>query len=133
MVSLAGVGGYYALHRPPGGGGSARAPFASRTANGLTVNFYLPRGQLRLADNDMLIEFRDAATHEPADVGEVKFEIDMNMPGMAMHSGGSVTADGPGRYRVKFKPEMAGDWTAQLRYNGARGSGTLNLTVNIAQ
>jgi Cu(I)/Ag(I) efflux system membrane protein CusA/SilA len=132
IVSLAGVGGFYALHRPPGAyRGPLLAPFETHTLNGLTVAFYHPQGQLRLAENDMVIEFRDAATGEPADVGQVKFDLDMNMPGMAMHSGSTVTADGRGRYSVKVRPEMAGDWTAQLRYAGARGSGTLNFMVNV--
>jgi len=110
------------------------APFATRTVNGLTVNFYHPEGGLKFAMNEVVIEFRDAARNVPVDVGTVKFDLDMNMPGMVMHSGSTITPAGePGRYRAKIKPDMAGDWTAQLHYDGPRGQGSVSFTVNVAQ
>jgi hypothetical protein len=36
-----------------------------------------------------------------------------------------------GLYRVKIKPDMAGDWVAKLRYDGSRGSGELSFAVNV--
>src|ERR1700690_2085258 len=112
----------------------ARAPFATRTANGLTVNLYDSWDGLRLAGNDVLIEFLDAGTGADVDVGTVRFALDMSMPGMAMHSGGTVTPAGAvGRYRASIKPEMAGDWTAQLHYDGPRGSGDIGFTVNVGR
>jgi len=58
--------------------------------------------------------------------------VDMNMPGMVMHSGSTIApGGGTGRYRAKFKPDMAGDWTAQLQYSGPRGSGEISFTVNV--
>ena len=108
------------------------APFATRTVNDLTVNFYHPQGGLKFAINEVTIEFHDAKTNEPVDVGTLKFDLDMNMPGMVMHSGSTITpAGGPGRYRAKIKPDMAGDWTAQLHYDGPRGQGDLSFTVNV--
>ncbi len=99
--------------------------------NGLTVNFYHPQGGLKFAMNDIVIEFR-GASGEFADVGTVKFDLDMNMQNMVMHSGSTITPDGtPGRYRAKIKPDMAGDWTAQLHYDGSRGSGMVSFTVNV--
>jgi hypothetical protein len=54
------------------------------------------------------------------------------MPGMVMHSGSTISpAGGTGRYRAKVKPDMAGDWTAQLNYNGPRGSGDVSFTVSV--
>jgi hypothetical protein len=112
--------------------GALRTPFATRTANGLTVNFYHPEGGLKLAMNEVAIEFRDAGGGL-VDVGTVKFDLDMNMPGMVMHSGSTITPEGmPGRYRAEIKPDMAGDWTAQLHYDGPRGSGQFSFTVNVA-
>jgi hypothetical protein len=62
----------------------------------------------------------------------VKFDLDMNMPGMAMHSGSTIEpGDATGRYRARIKPDMAGDWTAQLHYDGPRGSGDINFTINV--
>jgi hypothetical protein len=56
----------------------------------------------------------------------------MNMPGMAMHSGSAIEPGGGiGRYRAKIKPEMVGDWTAQLHYDGAHGSGEISFEVTV--
>jgi hypothetical protein len=107
-------------------------PFATRTADGLTIDFYHSQGGLSVADNEISIEFHDAESGAPADVGTVKFDLDMNLPGMVMHSGSTIVhAGGIGRYRARIKPDMAGDWTAQLRYDGPRGSGTVSFTMNV--
>ena len=119
-------------------GAAARTPapassaFATETVNGLTVRFFHSGGPLRLAGNDVLIEFRDGPGGRLVDVGAVKFDLDMNMPGMAMHSGSTIAAGpAPGQYRADVKPEMGGDWTAQLNYAGPRGSGAVSFTVTI--
>jgi len=49
----------------------------------------LPRGSLRQGNNEVLIEFRDR-NGQLADVGNVKFDLNMNMPGMQMSSGGTI-------------------------------------------
>jgi Cu(I)/Ag(I) efflux system membrane protein CusA/SilA len=111
---------------------SSGTPFATRTEGGLTVGLYHNEGGLRLAENEVLIEFRDAASGAPVDVGRLKFALHMNMPGMVMTSGATISpAGGIGRYRAKIKPDMAGDWTAQLKYDGPHGSGEISLTVNV--
>ena len=59
-------------------------------------------------------EFRDAK-NQLVDVGDVKMEANMNMPGMQMHEGATIQRSGtPGQYRAKIKPGMAGDWTANF-------------------
>ena len=81
------------------------------------------------ADNEVQIEFLRDATGQLVDVGTVKLELDMNMPGMVMHSGSTITStenNGPDTIAPQIKPDMAGDWTATLSYqkrppaNGAR-------------
>jgi hypothetical protein len=68
------------------------------------------------------------------DVGRVRLDLDMDMPGMAMHSGSVVSGGAtPGRYTAVVKPEMGGDWTAQIHYDGPAGSGTISFTVNVTQ
>jgi hypothetical protein len=112
---------------------SPGTPFATRTMNGLSVNFYHPEGNLAVAENDVLIEFQNSATGAPVDAGTVRFALDMNMPGMVMHSGGTISpAEGIGRYRARIKPDMAGDWSAQLHYDGPQGAGDISFTVNVA-
>jgi Cu(I)/Ag(I) efflux system membrane protein CusA/SilA len=115
-------------------GAAAATPFATRTANGLTVTFFKAGDGLTLAENDVTIEFHDAATGALVDVGTVRFALDMNMPGMVMHSGSTVVPGaGVGRYRARIKPDMAGDWTAKLTYDGLRGSADIDFTVNVRQ
>ena len=118
--------------QPGGVPSSAGTPFASRTSNGLLVNFYHTGGSLGLSENEVLIEFRDSSSGSPVDVGTVKFALDMNMPGMVMHSGATVAPAGrTGLYRAEIKPEMAGDWTAQLTYDGPHGPGDVSFTVSV--
>jgi hypothetical protein len=140
LVALAvgaGIWGYQAWRTPPAAaGGAASAPagilFDTRTVNAMTVQFYHPKGRLNVDDNEVLVQFTDSASGKPVDVGAVRFDLDMDMPGMAMHSGSTVTAEGtPGRYRVRVHADMAGDWTAQLHYDGPRGPGSLSFTVNV--
>ncbi len=137
VVVAVAAGGYYFWKNSSRDASSASAsavgtPFATRSVNGLTVNFYRPDGGLRAGMNDVIVEFLDSAAKQPVDVGAVKFDLEMNMPGMPMHSGGATTPTGePGRYRAKIKPDMAGDWTARLRYDGPRGQGQLDFKVNV--
>jgi hypothetical protein len=110
------------------------APFATQKVKDLTVNFIHPKGQLQNAMNEILIEFHDAASGELVDVGTVKFDLDMNMPGMVMHGGATIEPTGtPGQYRAKVKPSMAGDWMATLHYQGPHGEGSTSFSVNVKQ
>jgi Cu(I)/Ag(I) efflux system membrane protein CusA/SilA len=111
----------------------ARTPFTTQTVNHLTVTLSSPGGQLKNGDNDVLIEFRDA-TDQLVDVGNVKLDLNMNMPGMQMNGGATIQGTGaPGRYRGKIKVRMAGDWTARLSFNGPRGSGQTIFSLNVKQ
>ncbi|MEP6585916.1 MAG: FixH family protein, partial [Candidatus Udaeobacter sp.] len=107
------------------------APFVSQTIDDLTVNFIHPQGQLRQGNNEILIEFRNAQG-QLVDVGNVKFELNMNMPGMQMHSGGTIKRTKmPGQYRAKIKIDMAGDWNAKLSFEGRHGSGQQSFSVTV--
>ncbi|MCI0534342.1 MAG: efflux RND transporter permease subunit, partial [Verrucomicrobiales bacterium] len=135
LILAAAVGGYFAWQKLGHGGSrgpSSGQPFATQKVKDLTVNFIHPKGQLERARNEILIEFRDAASGDLVDVGTVRFDLDMNMPGMVMHSSSTITSAGsPGRYRAEVKPDMGGDWTAMLRYEGPRGTGSVSFSVNV--
>src|SRR5207253_3403710 len=89
------------------------APFLTQNVNDLTANFIAREGALRRGNNDVLIEFRDR-NGQPVDVGNAKFDMDMNMPGMQMHSGSTIErTNTPGCYRAKIKIDMSGDWNAK--------------------
>src|SRR5207249_1901428 len=137
LVVTLGAGGFIAwkkFARDGKTGPSAGTSFATQKVKDLTVIFIHPKGQLENAMNDILIEFRDTASGEIVDVGTVKFDLDMNMPGMVMHSASTIEPTGiPGRYRAKVKPDMTGDVMATLRYDGPRGSGSVSFSANVKQ
>src|SRR5213080_3380804 len=109
---------------------TAGTPFATQTVNDLTITLSSPGGQLKNGDNDVLIEFRDSSG-SLIDVGNVKFELNMNMTGMQMHEGANIQPAGaPGRYRAKIKVGMAGDWAGKLSYDGPRGRGETTVTLS---
>src|SRR5213593_2569558 len=105
------------------------APFASQTVNDLTVSFIHPQGELRRGNNEILIEFRDR-NGQLVDAGNVKFDLDMNMPGMQMHSGGTIErTNTPGRYRAKIKIDMSGDWNAKISFDSPHGKGQQSFSL----
>ena len=96
---------------------------------GGSVNFIHPQGQLRRGNNEFLIEFRDR-NGQLVDVGNAKFDMDMNMPGMQMHSGGKIErTNTPGQYRAKIKIDMSGEWTAKISFQGPHGQGQQSFSV----
>jgi hypothetical protein len=104
--------------------------FCRDSITDLTVKLSSPGGQLKNGDNDVLIEFRDSRG-QLIEVGNVKFEINMNMPGMQMHEGATLQRTGTaGQYRAKINVGMAGDWTAKLSFEGPRGSGQTSFNLN---
>src|SRR5439155_6634671 len=113
------------------GTGAATSGTVVQKVNDLTVTFQM-RGGLRMAQNEIPIEFRRGG--QLIDVGNVKFSLDMNMPGMTMHDAATVKPTGaPGQYRATIKPEMAGDWVATLEYSGPNGQGRTTFPVSVKQ
>jgi len=107
------------------------APFLTQNVNDLTVNFVAREGELRQGNNEVLIEFRDH-NGQLVDAGNVKFDMDMNMPGMQMHPGGTIErANTPGRYRAKIKIDMSGDWNAKLSFDGPHGQGQQSFSLTV--
>ncbi len=105
-------------------------PFATQTINDLTVNLIHAQGQLRKGDNEILIEFRNVQG-DLVDVGSVKFDLDMNMPEMTMHSGGTIQrTNTAGRYRAKIKIDMPGEWTAKISFQSSRGHGETSFSIS---
>src|SRR6266576_201189 len=107
------------------------APFLTQNINDLTVNFVAREGALRQGNNEVLIEFRDH-NGQLVDVGNVKFDLDMNMPGMQMHSGGKIErTNTPGRYRAKIKIDMSGDWSAKISFEGPHGKAERSFSLTV--
>jgi len=105
-------------------------PFITETVSDLTVNF-LGSGGMRKGDNDIMIEFRDR-NGQLVDVGNVKFDMEMNMPGMQMHSGEAIERTGAGgRYRAKIKIDMSGDWNTKISFDGPHGQGHQSFSLTV--
>ncbi|MEO7723810.1 MAG: efflux RND transporter permease subunit, partial [Chthoniobacterales bacterium] len=103
-------------------------PLAVQTVDDLTVKVF---GDLRNSESDLLLEFRNNAG-QMVDVGTVRFDLNMDMAGMTMRDAGRIQPTGtPGQYRVKTTPTMAGDWRANLSYDGPHGRGATRVLLSV--
>ncbi|MGA8657970.1 MAG: CusA/CzcA family heavy metal efflux RND transporter [Chthoniobacterales bacterium] len=106
---------------------------AKITQNGVTVSILSPDGRIHAKDNSLQIKFQDQGGH-PVDAENVKLELNMNMPGMVMHSGAKINREArSGYYQAHLTPEMAGDWSADLSYEGPQGAAKVTLPVNVTR
>lgn len=99
--------------------------------NNLTATISNKDGALRNGDNEFFVSFKDTSG-KTVEVGALG--LNFYMPAMgtmpAMTNAGSFTATGtPGMYQGKVKLESAGDWQAQLSYEGTAGKGKTSLAV----
>ncbi len=99
--------------------------------NNLTATLSNKDGVIKNGDNEFFISFKDASG-KTVEVGAVG--LTFHMPSMgtmpAMNSAATFTATGtPGVYQGKVKLESAGDWQAQLTYEGPAGNGKTSLTI----
>ena len=103
----------------------------SVAAGNLTVTLSSPSGQLKHGGDEFFLTFKDASG-KPVDVGAVA--LTFHMPGMGtmpvMNDQATfTTTDTPGVYRGKAKIEMAGEWQAQITYEGPAGRGQTSFPV----
>jgi hypothetical protein len=91
----------------------------------LAITLSNPAGELRQGANDFRIEFRSARTNAPVNVGDVRLNAAMTMPGMAMTGTTAVTrSDRPGVYEAKGDFAMSGSWDMTLEWDGPAGRGS---------
>jgi len=99
--------------------------------NNLTVTLSNRDGVLKNGDNEVFVSFKDASG-KAVEVGAVGLNFYMPVMGTmpAMNNAATFTSTGsPGVYRGSVKLEAAGDWQAQISYEGAAGKGKSSLTV----
>lgn len=111
-----------------GGDTSNLKPIQQQKAGDYTVTVLNESGSLKMGKSNFFLEFRKA-DNQLADVGEVRLNSLMPMPGMAPMSGGaSATPTGtPGRYAVEANFQMAGEWNFTVNFgNNQRVKFTLN-------
>jgi hypothetical protein len=97
----------------------------------LTATLLTSNGQLKLGDQELTLAFSDA-TGKGVDVGAVSLNFHMPSMGSMAPMNDAVTfttTDTPGVYHGKVKVEMAGEWQAQLAYEGAAGKGKTTFSV----
>ena len=118
------------------GSGSDSVPSGKTIATGpagnnLTATLANADGSLRKGSQEFTLTFSDASG-KPVDVGAVAFNNHMGSMGSmgAMNNAATLTTTGtPGVYRGKVEIEMAGEWQAQITYEGTAGKGSFTLPI----
>ena len=118
------------------GSGTAAGPetgkeVKSGKVGNLTVSISNAEGVLKQGDEEFFVTFKDASG-KPVDVGAAS--LNFYMPGMGtmpvMNDPATLTTTNtPGVYSAKAKIEMAGEWQAQVAYEGPAGSGKGSFPV----
>jgi Cu(I)/Ag(I) efflux system membrane protein CusA/SilA len=94
-------------------------------SGGLDITLSNDAGTLRMGDNRVRIEFRSARNNELVDVGDVRLNANMSMPGMAMTGTTSVARGSrPGIYEAESRFAMSGSWNLTLEWDGPAGRGS---------
>ena len=97
----------------------------------LTITLSSPSGQIKHGSDEFFVTFKDSSG-KPVDVGAAA--VTFHMPQMASmplmnDSATLTTTDTPGVYRAKVNIEVAGEWQAQVSYEGPAGKGQTSFSV----
>jgi YtkA-like protein len=101
------------------------------TVDSLSATLSNGTGQLKQGDQEVTLAFTDSSG-KAVEVGAVS--LNFHMPAMggmaAMNDAVTFTTTGtPGVYRGKVNIGMAGEWQAQLAYEGPAGKGKTTFSV----
>lgn len=110
---------------------SIGTPIKTVTVDGLTATLSNSTGQLKQGDQEVTLAFADSSG-KPVDVGAVSLNFHMPAMGAMAAMNDAVTfttTNTPGIYRGKVNIGMAGEWQAQLAYEGAAGKGKTTFSV----
>lgn len=103
----------------------------STKSGDMTIGLSSATGELKNGENDLMITFADASG-KPADVGAASLNFHMAAMGSMAEMNDKATlttTDTPGKYRAQVNIEMAGTWEAQVKYQGAHGTGQVSMSV----
>ncbi|MEZ5423516.1 MAG: FixH family protein [Pyrinomonadaceae bacterium] len=104
---------------------------AGPAGNNLTATLASSDGVLRNGKQNFTLTFTDQSG-KPVDVGSVALNFFMPAMGSmaAMNNPASfTTTNTPGVYAGKVDLEMAGEWQAQITYDGPAGKGKATITT----
>lgn len=99
----------------------------------LTVTLSNDAGQLKTGNQEVMVTFSDSSG-KPGDVGAASLNFHMAQMGTmaAMNDQATFTTTAtPGIYRGKVNIEMAGEWQAQIAFEGPAGSGKTTISVPV--
>ncbi len=99
--------------------------------NNLTATISNKDGAMRHGEDEFFLSFKDSSG-KPVEVGAVALTLQMPAMGTmsAMSGGATFSSTGtPGVYQGKVNLESAGDWQAQVSYEGPAGKGRTAFTV----
>lgn len=131
IISLIGLS-VFAFSCSSAGTGSAGKTIKSGPAgNNLTATLSSADGVFRNGKNSFTLTFADSAG-KPVDVGAAS--VNFFMPAMgsmaAMNDPATLTTTGtPGVYSGSVNLQMAGEWQAQITYEGPAGKGKATLPI----
>jgi hypothetical protein len=103
----------------------------SAPVGNLTVTLSSSTGQLKHGGDEFFVTFKDSSG-KPVDVGAAALTFHMpQMASMAPMNDSTTftTTDTPGIYRGKANIEVAGEWQAQVSYEGPAGKGQTSFSV----
>jgi hypothetical protein len=114
-----------------GAGGAGDKEIKSGKVGALTVALANSDGVLRHGEQELSVVFKDDSG-KTLDVGSAS--LNFHMPAMgsmaAMNDAATLTTTStPGVYRAKVNLQMAGEWQAQLAYEGPAGTGKGSFAV----
>jgi YtkA-like len=99
--------------------------------NNLTATISNADGMLKKGQQEFMLAFTDTSG-KAVDVGSVALNYRMAAMGSMgeMNNGATFTTTGtPGVYKGKANLEMAGEWQAQITYEGPAGKSAFSLLV----
>ncbi|MCI0388033.1 MAG: FixH family protein [Acidobacteria bacterium] len=103
----------------------------STKSGDMTITLSSATGGLKNGENELMVTFTDASG-KPVDVGAASLNFHMAAMGSMAEMNDRATlttTETPGKYRAHVNIEMAGTWEAQVKYQGANGTGQVSMSV----
>jgi hypothetical protein len=103
----------------------------SAPVGNLTVTLSSSSGQIKHGGDEFFVTFKDSSG-KPVEVGAAALTFHMpQMGSMAQMNDRATltTTDTPGVYRAKAEIEIAGEWQAQVSFEGPAGKGQTSFSV----
>lgn len=114
-----------------GAGGDSKPIMTKKTDDNLTVTLSGSSDKLKNGKQELMLAFTDAAG-KPADI--TKASLNFQMPAMGSMSemngpAALTTTATAGQFKGTVDIEMAGEWIAQITYEGTSGNGKVSFPV----